>query len=159
MSSAVEPAIFFMIGHPRRAGDEKSFPRDDLLALSKFLAEARPSESKVILGWRVNTRLFSVSLLAEKHLTWKRSIERLLERRREPVPAKVLEKLLGRLNHAAFVVPLSRHFTGRLYQALSRAQAVGRVLLNENQIRDLVLWLRILDAGAKGISINCLICH
>ena len=36
---------------------------------------------------------------------------------------------------------------------------MGRVLLNENQTRDLVLWLRFLDAGAKGISINRIICR
>lgn len=150
-----------MIGRPPRGtGDDKSFPRDDLLAISKFLAEARPSECKVILGWRVNTRSFSVSLPAKKQLAWKTSIEQLLARRRDSVPAKVLEQLMGRrLNHAAFVVPFSRQFIGRLYQALSRAQAVGKVLLNESQIIDPVLWLRFLDAGAKGISINRIICR
>ena len=42
-----------------------------------------------------------------KHLAWKDSIERILDRRREAIPAKVLEKLMRRLNHTAFVVPFS----------------------------------------------------
>ena len=157
--AAAIPLALHMIGRPRGTEGDESFPRDDLLAISKFLAEAKPSKSKVILGWRVNTRLFNVSLPAEKHLAWKHAIQRILDHRREAVPAKALEKLMGRLNHAAFVVPLSRHFTGRLYQALSRAQAVGSVLLNENQIRDLVLWIRFLDTGAEGISVNRLVCR
>ena len=155
--AAATPLALRMIGRPWGDGDDESFPRNDLLAISKLLAEAKPSESKIILGWRVNTRSFFVSLPSENHREWKRSIVRILDRRHDPVSAKALEKLLGRLNHAAFVVPFSRHFTGRLYQALGRAQAVGRVILNENQIRDLVLWLRFLDAGVKGISINRLI--
>jgi hypothetical protein len=157
--AAAIPLALHMIGRPHGTEGEESFPRDDLLAISKFLAEAKPSESKVILGWRINTRLFTVSLPAEKHFLWKRDIELILVRRLEPVPAKVLERLMGRLNHAAVVVPLSRHFTGRLYQALGRAKAAGRVLLNENQTQDLQLWLKFLDAGARGISINRLVCR
>ena len=63
--AAAIPLALHMIGRPRGTEGDESFPRDDLLAMSKFLAEAKPSESKVILGWRVNTRLFNVSLPAE----------------------------------------------------------------------------------------------
>ena len=79
-----------------------SFPCDDLLlAISKFLAEAKLSESKVILSWQVNKGLLC--------------LERILARRRDHVPEMTLERLMGRQNHTAFVIPLSRHFTGRLY--------------------------------------------
>ena len=85
-------------------------------------------------------------------------VKQILARRHDHLPEKTLKRLMGRLNHTAFIVPLSRHFTaGRLYQALGRAQKVGKVLLDENQLLDLCLWLR--NAGTRGISINRLICR
>ncbi|KAI2506376.1 hypothetical protein MHU86_8002 [Fragilaria crotonensis] len=36
---------------------KETFPRDDILAIPKFLAEAKPSKRKMILGWIVDTPL------------------------------------------------------------------------------------------------------
>ncbi|KAI2495699.1 hypothetical protein MHU86_18830 [Fragilaria crotonensis] len=55
-SSAAIPLALHIVGRPHNAENE-SFPRDDILAIPKFLAEAKPSERKMILGWLVDTPL------------------------------------------------------------------------------------------------------
>lgn len=70
---------------------------------------------------------------------------------------ELLETTIGRLNHAAYVVPNSRPFLGRLCWASKRAQTCGSVKLSDSQVADLKLWEVILDAAAKGISIKCLV--
>jgi hypothetical protein len=39
-------------------------------------------------------------------------------RQKTCVEAKEIEVLLGRLNHAGFIIPMARHFLGRLREAL-----------------------------------------
>ncbi|KAI2493660.1 hypothetical protein MHU86_20875 [Fragilaria crotonensis] len=43
---AAVPLALHLVGRP--TGDNESFPRDDLLSTSKFLAEAKASERKII---------------------------------------------------------------------------------------------------------------
>ena len=134
-------------------------PTDELLAVSKFLAEAKPSQRKVILGWLIDTRALEVRLPREKAEKWSQSIDELLRKRRHPVRSKDLATLLGRLNNAAYVVPFSRHFTGRLYKASRRSETKGSIILSGPQLDDLVLWKRFLWRASKGISINRLVCR
>jgi hypothetical protein len=154
---AVVPLVLHLIGRPVEEGVEESVPRDALLAVSKFLAEAKASETKVILGWEVNTRRMTVSLPADKHRAWTGDLLDIRSRAGRRVTAKELESTIGRLSHAAYVVPNSRHFLGRLYRASERASAHGSVKLNPAQWDDLGLWLAFLDAAHRGVSINRLV--
>ncbi|KAI2489344.1 hypothetical protein MHU86_25257 [Fragilaria crotonensis] len=112
---AAVPFALHLVGRP--ATEEETFPRDGLLSTSKFLAEAKASERKVILGWVINTRNFTVSLPGDKHRAWTNDIRRMKEKPGRRASSKDLEALIGRLNHAAFVIPNSRPFLGRLYRA------------------------------------------
>jgi hypothetical protein len=69
---------------------------------------------------------------------------------------KVLESLIGRLNHTASIVPTARHFMSRLFRANSRASNYVTIHLNYNAIRDLELWLQILQIARAGLSMNLL---
>ncbi|KAI2491163.1 hypothetical protein MHU86_23390 [Fragilaria crotonensis] len=60
---------------------KETFPRDDILAIPKFLAEAKPSERKMILGWIVDTRRFVVALPHDKHMSWTQAVDRMLTHR------------------------------------------------------------------------------
>ena len=151
---AVLPLVLHLIGRPVEAGAEESIPRDALIAVSKFLAEARASESKAILGWVVNTQSMTVSLPKDKHKAWTEEIQTLRTHPGRRATAKELESTIGRLSHAAYVVPNSRHFLGRLYQASERAKDHGSVRLSQSQWDDLDLWLRFLDTARSGVSIN-----
>ncbi|KAI2510458.1 hypothetical protein MHU86_3878 [Fragilaria crotonensis] len=156
-AEAALPLALHLVGRPVDERSPESFPRDDLLAASKFLAEAKASERKTILGWDVNTRSFKVSLPGDKRRAWVTELRRLRSLPGRRAHAKELETTIGRLNHAAYVVPNSRPFLGRLYRASERAQVCGSVRLSESQVDDLELWEVFLDAAAKGISINRLV--
>lgn len=67
---AVLPFILHQIGRPVETGTTESLPLDALIAVSKFLAEAKASESKVIIGWVVNTRSMTALLPPDKHRAW-----------------------------------------------------------------------------------------
>ncbi|KAI2499964.1 hypothetical protein MHU86_14538 [Fragilaria crotonensis] len=158
-ASAAVPLALHLVGRPVLEGVEESFPRDDLLAVSKFLAEARPSERKVILGWVINTRSLVISLPADKHRAW---VDDLRKMRRSPgcrASSKMLESTVGRLNHAAYVIPNARHFLGRLYRASERAKAVGSVKLSDAQVDDIILWEKFLNDAVTGISLNRVVCR
>ena len=154
---AVLPFVLHLIGRPVEAGTPESLPRDSLIAVSKFLAEAKASEAKVILGWLVNTRSMTVSLPSDKHRAWTEEIQALRTRPSRRATAKELESTVGRLSHAAYVIPNSRHFLGRLYRAGERAKVHGSVTLTQAQRDDLGLWKVFLDSALRGVSINRLV--
>ena len=95
LGAAAIPLTLHMIQRPHGLGDDESLSRDNVLAISKFLAEGKPSESNVILGLWVNTMAFSVLLPLEKHITLRDSIEQILARHRDHVPSKTSERLMG----------------------------------------------------------------
>ena len=66
-----------------------------------------------------------------------------------------LETIVGRLNHAATIIPLARHFLNRIRQRIKkRLFKKQRLSLTEEEKLDLVLWIKILAIAAKGIPIN-----
>ena len=158
-SSAAIPLALHIVGRPHNAKGNESFPRDDILAIPKFLAEAKPSERKMILGWLVDTRRFTVALPEDKYHAWTKVIDKILANRHAHVTTNDLEKTLGRLSHAAYVVPYSRHFMGRLYKACERSKRSGKTRLTNPQRDDLSLWRSFLRRAAQGISINRLVCR
>ena len=107
---AVVPLVLSLFGRPNDA--QESLPRDPL-SVKKFLAEARSSELKVVLGWLIDARRFLISLPLDKFTTWTISLKAMTSDLR--VSRESLRIMLGRLNHVAYVVPLSRHFLNRLY--------------------------------------------
>ncbi|KAI2509781.1 hypothetical protein MHU86_4634 [Fragilaria crotonensis] len=146
---AAVPLALHLVGRPDV--DNESFPRDNLLSSSKFLAEAKASERKIILGWVINTRAFAVSLPVDKHRAWTNDLRRIRNQPGRRASSKELEAMIGRLNHAAFVVPNSRPFLGRLYRASERAQTYGSVKLSQTQLDDLALVVRV-DACPQGLG-------
>ena len=158
-SAAAIPLALHLVGRPHDPSARESFPRDDLLALSKFLAEARPSERKTVLGWDVDTRRFTVALPEDKHAIWSQAIDKILARKNTLVTTKELETMLGRLSHAAYIIPYARHFTGRLYKACERSKRSGKARLTRPQLDDLALWKGFLQKAAQDISINRLVCR
>jgi hypothetical protein len=158
-SAAAIPMALHIVGQPNDASGGESFPRDKLLSLSKFLAEAKPAQRKIVLGWLVDTRAFVVKLPGEKQRRWSRQINDLLRSGRRPVQAKDLATLLGRPNNASYVIPYARHFTGRLYKARKRAEVKGTITLSGPQLDNLVLWKHFLQHAAEGILINRLVCR
>ena len=61
------------------------------------------------------------------------------------------------MNHAAFVIPLSRHYLNRLRNLLTRLKHHHQIHLTKEAILDLKLWLRFLRLAHDGVSINLII--
>jgi hypothetical protein len=130
-------------------------PRNDIISLKKFKAEGRLEEQKTVLGWIINTRSLKISLPTHKHSKWRGEIEKLTNL--PLVTAKQLEAILGSLNHVACLYNPMRHFLGRIYQALYRANSTkGRTKLKEKEIQDFHTLVSFLDSASKGISMNIL---
>jgi len=150
--TAVLPFVIYLLGRPP---DTRNFlPRDDLLSLSKFFAEASPSELKIILGWLLNTRELLLSLPRAKYKAWIANINQLLSQQR--ITLTNLDQLIGRLQHATYVIPFAKHFLGQL-RAAQQAATRKPVTLSAEQRHDLHMWKELLLQARNGISLNLLI--
>jgi hypothetical protein len=151
--AAVVPLVLEILGRPNSTSE--SLPRDVILSIKKFLAEARPSETKIVLGWLLDTRRMLLQLPPDKFSTWLAELHAI---RKSPTASRQqMDQLLGRLNHSVIAIPLGRHFLGRLYKAQQRAQHHGTVKFTEEQKADLCLWESFLKQAAAGVSLNQLV--
>jgi hypothetical protein len=83
-------------------------PRKDIILMKKFAAKGRMEETKMILGWLLNTRSLTISLPKDKFIHWSSEIARLLSSTR--VKHKSLESYIGHLNHVAGIYLPMGHF-------------------------------------------------
>jgi hypothetical protein len=127
-------------------------PRKDIISIKKYRAEGRLGETKIILGWSINTRSLTISLPTEKHKSWVKELEFLINSSK--VSKKTLESSLGRLNHVAGIYPPMRHFLVRLYSANHRASKHAWTRLTANENMDLNLIIAFLDSAKEGLSMN-----
>lgn len=149
---AIVPLAVFATLRPH-AGDDEPVPRRPLLSPTKVAAEGAPAEIQIVLGWEVNTRRLLIGLPNDKFVAWLGDITDTLKLRR--ITFADLESLVGRINHASFVIPLSRHFIYRLRRRTNRhLHPKQHVTLSETEIQDLKLWQRFLRAARDGISMN-----
>ena len=127
--------------------------RSDIIGTAKLIAEGGLSEVKTFLGWIIDTRRMRVSLPKLKALKWINEIDQVLET--DKVNAKTLEKLLGKLNHAAFVIPFSRYFLNRTRYSQGLAEKYGPQKLSKGTREDLILFkdfLAIMSTHGSSIS-------
>ncbi len=148
------PLAIFVANRPH-AGDAEPVPRRENLSGPKLVAEGTPAELQIVLGWEMNTRLLLVILPFDKFVAWTSDINDAIQTR--TITLGELHSLVGRLNHAAYVIPLSRHFLGRLRQRLHFVKNNRQqVTLSTQEIADLVLWTHFLSHARAGISMNLL---
>ena len=88
--------------------------RKPLLAPNKLMAEGRPAEVQIVLGWSLDARRLLVSLPEDKFRAWSLYLNGALEK--GDVTGAVLESLISRLNHTSHLAPLSRHFLNHLQE-------------------------------------------
>ena len=141
----------------RNQNEDDASPRNPIINMKKHQAEGRLEETKVVLGWLINTRLFRVFLTEEKSKDWIRDIDETIQKRH--CSEKLLETMIGRFNHTGFIVIISKYFLSRLRYRLRTFQR--KPLRSKNirlapwDIKDLHLWKTILTSlTSKGISIN-----
>jgi hypothetical protein len=68
-----------------------------------------------------------------------------------------LDSTVGRLNHAGYSIPLSRHFLNRLrLRILVRRPKRQQIKLSHDELEEFVLWIEFLGQARRGISLNCI---
>ena len=131
-------------------------PRNPFISATNATAEGALEETKTVLGWVLNTRRFTISLPSHKFVAWSSEIKHILSKGSSNL--KELERVLGRLSHAASILPMARHFLSRIRYANSRMYRHEREYkLNKNVLADLQLCLEILAITCQGISMNLLV--
>ena len=92
----------------RPLAKDEPVPRKETLSLTKLLLEGSPSERMIVLGWMIDTQRLLLQLPKDKYDCWKKEIRDLLA---DPkISRENLESLIGKLVHAAYVIPLTHHF-------------------------------------------------
>jgi hypothetical protein len=82
--------------------------------------EATPAERQTILSWIIDTRRLLIALATRQQVQGMVSIHwRMLQK--DVVTHKEMETIIGRLNHAGFIIPMAHHFLGRLRTAMYAA--------------------------------------
>ena len=153
----VQPHIVPLAIHVRsrpHAGVEKEpILRRPLLSLPKLIAEGSPAEIQTVLGWKIDTRRLEISLPDDKFTVWSADLARISTQGN--CHFDELDELAGRLNHFSFVLPMSRHFMGRIRQVLIPRRHKNKIVnLSTEVLEDLKLWKEILMRVHAGISIN-----
>jgi len=150
--AAAIPFILHLLGRPLNPNEPT--PRDDLVSLKKMLAEGTPSKTLTILGWAIDTRRMLIHLPPDKAKAWTDDIKSIIDS--VVITKKDLERLIGRLNHIGYVIPLARHFLNRIRSALTCCESANRqkAKLTTHQLEDLQQWLQFMQQANDGINLN-----
>ena len=151
----VVPLAMFVTSRPHAGDTYEPLPRRDILSLPKLKAEGAPAESQIILGWRVNTRTMTIGLPENKFTGWLLDLRRLVSQRK--CIFGEFESLAGRLCHASYAIPMTRHFFERIERTKTRyadARKSTTITLPDDVVNDLILWESFLLKAHRGVSIN-----
>jgi hypothetical protein len=148
---AAVPFAIHVVSRP--ISPNEPMPRENVLSCNKLAAEGAPSETKVILGWHLDFRRLLIQLPSDKHQSWSHDLLQIITTSR--CTKKELESLIGRLNHAAAILPLARFFLSRLRHKHDNARFDrSPINFNRSDIKILKLWITLLDKAHRGISFN-----
>ena len=151
------PLALHTIFRPTSA--DEPVTRHDVLSLRKMLGEGCLSELKVILGWLVDTRNFLIKLPEDKARTWIKDIDDLIKKKTASIPVKEkeLESMIGKLNHACYILKEGKYFMSRLRYRLKicKQHKKSSIKLQMPEHKDLLLWKKFLTVlSEQGRSIN-----
>jgi len=144
------PLAIHSVARPVEPSDD--IPRLDIISAKKLQAKGAFEEVKIVLGWLINTRSLLISLPKDKHQKWSQDIKKMISLRR--TSHELLESTIGRLTHTAGIMPMMRHFLGRLRHALLQSSNHKWTNFRLCEISDLHICLKMLDYASEGISIN-----
>ena len=104
----------------RELNCNEPLPRHPMMSLTKLKAEGALEETKIVLGWKLDTQRLQISLPDHKALAWCASINKLLSEKKSTF--KELESLVGRLTHISMVIKSILHFLSRIRSLMSAAK-------------------------------------
>jgi hypothetical protein len=148
----VVPLAVHVSNRPNAGGDEPITRRENLSG-TKVEAKGTPAEVQIVLGWEIDIRRLLMRLTFDKSVAWTCDLSAVVQAGRATLAE--LHTLVGRLNHASYVILLARHFLGRLRQPLHINQSANQHLsFSKEEVADLHLWTKFLLSAHQGISLN-----
>jgi hypothetical protein len=101
----------------------------------------------------MGTQSLIVSLSDDKFEAWAADLQAMITSKR--MTCGDLDLMVGRLNYAAFLIILARHFLNRLRNRIQRSQPQKEeTTLPREEISDMILWVKFLETANQGISVN-----
>ena len=151
------PLAMHVTSRPHAGDSEEPLPRRDILSIPKLRAEGAPAEVQTVLGWSLNTRTLTISLPETKFRAWLTDLSAITQSRRCTFGA--MESLAGRLCHASYAIPLTRHFLDRIEGTIASTTDRKSTPLNLSTevVNDLLLWHQFLAKAHLGISMNLVV--
>ena len=147
------PLAMHVTSRPHAGEDIEPISRRPILSIPKLMAEGSPAEVQVVLGWRLDTRRLLIALPDDKYHAWTSELATI--EAEGQCRFKDLDRIVGRLNHSAYVVPITRNFLGRLRLLLSPRRNDNHIVkLGVEDLADVTLWKTILERANRGISMN-----
>ena len=145
--------IFF-----RPVNENDPLPREDVLSLRKLLGEGKLEEVKVILGWMVDSRRFTIKLTEDKANAWIKDLDEIIKltKERKAIGVKTWQSMNGKCNTAAYIHREMRFFLSKMTfcQRLS-VQRGGSAIAPLAVLPQLELWKKALTRlSTIGRSIN-----
>ena len=126
-----------------------------ILSAKKWLAEGQQEETKIVLGWFIDTRKFLVAIPLDKYNKYKQQIVDTLKAGK--TNNDNLMNMIGRLQRCAYVIPHSSYFMNRLRHLQRVTEHKNWANLSATVKTDLELWLVFLKRAHEGTSINNLV--
>ena len=151
------PLAMHVTSRPHAGEATEPLPRREILSAPKLKAEGAPSEIQTVLGWSVDTRRLTIRLPDDKFENWDREIGRIVDR--QSCTFGEMESLVGRLNHASYAIPLTRHFLDRLERTIAQpgTRKTTPLSLAPEVVNDLALWRSFLRTANHGVSLNLVV--
>ena len=131
------PLASHAVFHP--PGETEYVSRSNVSSLKKLATEGFPATYKILLGWLIDTHLFSIKLERKMLNCWSGQSRELLQSSK--VHDRPLESLIRKLTHASYIVLMSHYFLNRLWWLLKRCKKWGCQRLYISEKVDLKLWL------------------
>ena len=103
--------VIHAISH--QAQGETFIPRQNMISEDKNAAEGAPEETKICLGWLLNTRLLLVNLPIHKYKAWDSQLVKFIASK--STNGDDIESILGRLEHVAIIMSMLGHELRTMY--------------------------------------------
>jgi hypothetical protein len=135
------------------AESETHLLRQDLISDNKNDTEGSPKETKVCLGWILDTRHLLVSLPFHKLKAWDSQLVQVLSQ--NSVSDKDLCSVLGCLENVAMIVCMFGHFLNNIRSMQMKVERTGHnAKLTAHARGDISLAHKFLKLAHSGVSMN-----
>ena len=157
------PLILDCLFRPTFNQDSNHLERVPLLAPDKLIAEGGLTECKTILGWHVDTANLRIKIPMSKAKRYLNDIDNLLRKSEQKalISAKDLEKLIGKLVHVSQIAKEGLMFLNRLRYRMKFFEKNKNkpyiCHLQDQDIKDLLLWKNIITSCVAGRDINMVV--